>query len=106
MRDELICLDPATGKIRWQVDLADRFGARRPPFGGVCSPLIDDGSVYVMGGGATVKLSLADGSTIWKTLDDEGDDDDACSSPVIATIADRTSACRANANPSLWRRLE
>ena len=87
MRDEVICLDPATGKIRWQVDLAERFGARRPPFGGVCSPLIDNGSVYVMGGGATVKLSLADGSTIWKTLDDEGDDDDACSSPVIATIA-------------------
>lgn len=87
MRDEVICLEPATGEIRWQVDLAERFGARRPPFGGVCSPLIDDGSVYVMGGGATVKLSLADGSTIWKTLADEGDDDDACSSPVIATLA-------------------
>ena len=87
MRDEVICLDPATGKIRWQVDLAERFDARRPPFGGVCSPLIDDGAVYVMGGGATVKLSLADGSTIWKTLADEGDDDDACSSPIIATLA-------------------
>ncbi len=87
MRDEVICLEPATGEIRWQADLAERFDARRPPFGGVCSPLIDDGSVYVMAGGATVKLSLADGSTIWKTLDDEGDDDDACSSPVIETIA-------------------
>lgn len=87
MRDEVVCLDPTTGRIRWQADLSERFGARRPPFGGVCSPLIDDGSVYVMAGGATVKLSLADGSTIWKTLDDEGNDDDACSSPVIATIA-------------------
>ncbi len=87
MRDEAVCLEPATGEIRWQADLAERFDARRPPFGGVCSPLIDDGAVYVMAGGATVKLSLADGSTIWKTLADEGEDDDALSSPVIETIA-------------------
>ncbi len=87
MRDEVVCIDPATGRIRWQADLAERFDARRPPFGGVCSPLIDDGAVYVMGGGATVKLSLADGGTIWKTLADEGDDDDALSSPIIETIA-------------------
>ncbi len=87
MRDEVVCLEPATGKIRWQADLAKRFDARRPPFGGVCSPLIDDGAVYVMAGGATVKLSLADGSTIWKTLADEGEDDDALSSPLIETVA-------------------
>ena len=86
MRDEVVCLEPDDGEIRWKVDLAEKFGARRPPFGGVCSPIIDDGAVYVMAGGATVKLSLADGSTIWKTLDDEGDEDDALSSPVIRTI--------------------
>lgn len=68
MRDEVICVDPATGRIRWQADLAEGFDASRPPFGGVCSPLIGDGAVYVMAGGATVKLALADGSTIWKTL--------------------------------------
>ena len=87
MRDEVVCLDPSTGEKRWQVDLAERFGARRPPFGGVCSPLIDDEAVYVMGGGATVKLSLADGRTIWRTLADEGEEDDALSSPIIATLA-------------------
>jgi outer membrane protein assembly factor BamB len=86
MRDEVVCLDPATGEIRWKADLAERFNARRPPFGGVCSPLIDDGAVYVMAGGATVKLSLVDGSTTWKTLADEGDDDDALSSPIIGMI--------------------
>lgn len=86
MRDELVCLDPATGKVRWQVDLAERFKARRPPFGGVCSPLIDGGSVYVMAGGGTVKLSLSDGAIAWRTLADEGDEDDALSSPVIATL--------------------
>lgn len=86
MRDEVVCLEPASGEIRWQADLAERFKARRPSFGGVCSPLIDQGAIYVMAGGATVKLSLADGSTIWRTLDDEGEDDDALSSPVIETI--------------------
>ena len=87
MRDEVVCLDPSSGEKRWQVDLAERFGARRPPFGGVCSPLIDEEAVYVMGGGATVKLSLADGRSIWRTLADEGEDDDALSSPIIATLA-------------------
>ena len=86
MRDEVVCLEPSTGEIRWQADLAERFQTRRPPFGGVCSPLIDQGAIYVMAGGATVKLSLADGSTLWRTLDDEGEDDDALSSPVIETL--------------------
>lgn len=87
MRDELVCLDPATGEQRWKVDLAERFSARRPKFGAVCSPLIDGDAVYVMGGGGTLRLALADGSTVWRTLADEGDDDDAFSSPMIATIA-------------------
>ena len=86
IRDELICLDPETGEQRWKVDLSGRFGSERPHFGAVCSPIIEDGAVYVQGGGATLKLSLADGSTVWKALDND-DDDDAFSSPIIATIA-------------------
>ena len=86
IRDELVCLAPATGVKRWQIDLAQRFGSQRPHFGAVCSPIIEDGAVYVQGGGATLKLSLADGSTIWRTLDSD-EDDDAFSSPIIATIA-------------------
>lgn len=87
IRDELVCLDPETGKETWRVDLAERFGTQRPTFGAVCSPIIDEGAVYIMGGGATAKLSLADGSTLWRALDDEGEDDDAFSSPIIQTIA-------------------
>ncbi len=86
IRDELICLDPATGEKRWQMDLAERFGSDRPHFGAVCSPIIEAGAIYVQGGGATLKLSVADGSTVWKALDSE-EDGDAFSSPVIATIA-------------------
>jgi len=87
MRDELVCLDKASGEQRWKVDLAERFDARRPMFGGVCSPLIDRDAVYVLGGGGTVKLALGDGSTVWRALADEGDDDDAFSSPIIARLA-------------------
>ncbi|QEG36117.1 PQQ-binding-like beta-propeller repeat protein [Bythopirellula goksoeyrii] len=87
MRDELVCLDQTSGEQRWKVDLADRFAARRQTFGGVCSPLIDGDAVYVMGGGGTVKLAIDDGSTVWRTLADEGEDDDALSSPIIASIA-------------------
>jgi outer membrane protein assembly factor BamB len=87
MRDEIVCLNAANGQVRWQADLANRFNSRRPPFGGVSSPLIDEGAVYVMAGGATVKLALDDGSTIWRTLADEGEEDDALSSPVIASLS-------------------
>ena len=86
VRDELVCLNPADGETKWTVDLSDRFDSRRPTFGAVCSPLIDDDAVYIQGGGATLKLSLADGSTLWRGLANE-EDDDAFSSPAMATIA-------------------
>lgn len=85
VRDDLVCLNPADGQIQWRVDLAERFGSQRPMFGAVCSPLIDGDSVYIQGGGATLKLSLLDGATIWRGLADE-EDDDAFSSPIIATL--------------------
>lgn len=86
VRDELVCLDPSSGKTKWRVDLAERFGSRRPMFGAVCSPLIDGDGVYIQGGGAVLKLSLADGATRWRELADE-EDDDAFSSPIITTLA-------------------
>lgn len=86
IRDELVCLDPDTGEKRWQVDLAERFDSRRPMFGAVCSPIIDGDAIYVQGGGATLKLDKSNGQTIWRTLADQ-EDDDAFSSPILATIA-------------------
>lgn len=86
IRDEIVCLDPASGDTKWRVDLAERFGSVRPNFGAVCSPLIDGDAVYVQGGGATLKLSLADGETIWRALAGE-EDDDAFSSPIMAELA-------------------
>lgn len=90
MRDVLVNLDPKTGTEKWRVDFPSQLGSSLPAFGAVCSPIIDGNAVYVQTGGALVKLSLADGSTIWKTLENnEGMmSSGAFSSPVIATIAD------------------
>ncbi|KAA1260033.1 outer membrane biogenesis protein BamB [Rubripirellula obstinata] len=86
IRDELVRLNPANGDVQWRVDLSERFGSVRPNFGAVCSPLIDGDAVFVQGGGATLKLSLKDGQTIWRAMAGE-EDDDAFSSPIIATVA-------------------
>lgn len=89
MRDLLVCLNPKDGSEYWKVDFPAQLGTPLPAFGAVCSPLVDEGSVYVQTGGALVKLSLQDGSLIWKTLENaEGMmSSGAFSSPVIAEIA-------------------
>jgi outer membrane protein assembly factor BamB len=91
MRDVLVCLDPETGDERWRVDFPAQMGTPLPSFGGVCSPLIDDGAVIIQTGGAVVKLSLSDGSLIWRTLENAAGmlSSGAFSSPVIATIDDK-----------------
>ncbi len=89
IRDVLVCLDPKTGKEKWRVDFPATHGTQLPAFGAVCSPLIDEGSIYVQTGGALVRLSLEDGSLIWKSLENnEGMmTGGAFSSPIIATLA-------------------
>ncbi|MEM9827445.1 MAG: PQQ-binding-like beta-propeller repeat protein [Planctomycetota bacterium] len=88
IRDVLVCLDPETGDEKWRVDFAKVLGSNRPAFGAVCSPIIDGDAVYVQTGGPTVKLSLADGSVTWKTLESGPNmmSGGAFSSPIIATI--------------------
>ena len=89
MRDVLTCLDPKTGKDKWRVDFPASMGTAMPSFGAVCSPLIDGGGVIVQTGGAVVKLSIADGSVIWKTLENGASmmSSGAFSSPIVATLA-------------------
>ncbi|WP_182869480.1 PQQ-binding-like beta-propeller repeat protein [Stieleria mannarensis] len=88
MRDVIVCLDPKTGTEKWRVDFPKTLGSPLPMFGANCSPLIDRGAVYMQTGGATVKLSMADGSLIWQTLENAtSSSPGAFSSPVIATIA-------------------
>ena len=89
MRDVLVSLHPKTGDEQWRVDFSKQLGTPLPAFGAVCSPLIDDRAVYVQTGGNLAKVSLSDGSVIWKSLENaEGMmSSGAFSSPTIATIA-------------------
>ncbi len=88
MRDVLVCLNAKDGQELWRVDFPAELGTPLPAFGAVCSPLVDDSAVYVQTGGALVKLSLLDGSVLWKTLENaEGMmSSGAFSSPVIAEL--------------------
>jgi outer membrane protein assembly factor BamB len=90
MRDVLVCLNSKTGEENWRVDFPESMKTPMPAFGAVCSPLIDNGAVYIQTGGAVVKLNLSDGSLVWKTLENSSGmmSAGAFSSPVIATIAD------------------
>ncbi|WP_372895233.1 PQQ-binding-like beta-propeller repeat protein [Stieleria sp.] len=88
MRDVIVCLDPKTGAETWRVDCPKAMGTPLPMFGANCSPLIDGDAVYMQTGGATVKLSMNDGSVIWQTLENAtSSSPGAFSSPIIATIA-------------------
>lgn len=88
MRDVIVCLDPKTGAEKWSVNFPEAMGSPLPMFGASCSPLIDGDSVYMQSGGATVRLSMADGSVVWQTLANAtSSSPGAFSSPIIATIA-------------------
>lgn len=88
MRDVLVCLDPKTGSESWRVDFPAQMGTPLPSFGAACSPMIDGDAVYVQTGGALVKLGIADGKVIWKTLENGSGmmSSGAFSSPTIATL--------------------
>ena len=89
MRDVLVSLDPKTGQENWRVDFPEDMGSALPSFGAVCSPLVDKGAVYVQTGGALVKMSLKDGSVIWKSLENRAGmmSSGAFSSPVVAELS-------------------
>ena len=90
MRDLMVCLDHRTGEKKWSVDFPSQFGSPLPMFGASCSPLIDGDAVYMQTGGATVKLSMKDGSEIWQTLHNANSSSPgAFSSPIIATICNQ-----------------
>ncbi len=91
MRDVVICFESATGAEVWRVDLPQTQQTPLQPFGCVCSPLIDGEEVYLQSGGGLVKMKLATGEIVWRTL--EGGKDmmtaGAFSSPIVATIGGR-----------------
>jgi outer membrane protein assembly factor BamB len=87
MRDVLVCLDAATGTIRWRVDFVEQLKTPLPAFGFVSSPLVDGDAVFVQAGAAVVKLNKNTGKMLWRALDDGGGmGGSAFSSPIIAEL--------------------
>jgi outer membrane protein assembly factor BamB len=68
MLDVLVTLDAATGKELWRTNFREMFSTVGQTFGFVCSPLVDDGFVYVQTSGGLVKLNCETGALVWRGL--------------------------------------
>lgn len=80
----VICMNAATGKIIWSVDLKERFGSQVPRWGIAESVLIEGNVLYCTPGGTKggiVALDRLTGKTIWACT--EHTDPSAYCSPVI-----------------------
>ena len=87
MLDVLVALEGATGKEIWRVDFARTFGTGVESFGFVCSPLVDDGHLFVQTGGGLAKVNCRNGEIVWRAMkEDGGMMGGAFSSPVIETL--------------------
>jgi outer membrane protein assembly factor BamB len=72
-RGTIGCLDAASGRLLWRVNLNEQFGASGTDFGYSCSPTVVDGKVILPVGGhgaSMVALDAIDGSIVWKAGDD------------------------------------
>ena len=68
IRDKLVCLNAASGEIRWSVDFMAEFKSELPAFGCVCSPLVLGDAVYFQAGAGFVKLNKGTGKVLWRVL--------------------------------------
>lgn len=81
----LACLEAATGKPVWSVDLVKEHGARNISWQSAASPLLEGGLLYLCSGaegGSLMALKPSDGSVVWKKESDKM----THASPVPATI--------------------
>jgi outer membrane protein assembly factor BamB len=78
---KLLCLDAASGKVKWQVDLPAKFGMEIPDRGYSASPIAYRDMLFVSGGegSAIVALRQVDGSVAWS----RGDYGYSGSTPVL-----------------------
>jgi outer membrane protein assembly factor BamB len=88
----LSCLDLATGKNLWNVNIKKDFRAPKGFFGIACSPLIEKNALLMIpggqGGSGIVAFDKITGQVLWKATDDQA----SYSSPVIATLHGRRAA--------------
>ena len=79
---DLTCLENATGKRIWSINLVQKFGGRNPYWGYSESPLIVGDRLLVNAGGSRasiVAIAKADGATLWQNHSDEA----GYSSPML-----------------------
>ena len=85
----LHCLELESGRKIWSLKTHEKFGVRKGFFGAACSPLVEDGRVYLnVGGGDQAGLVAFDartGRVLWAATDDEA----SYSSPAMATLGGR-----------------
>jgi outer membrane protein assembly factor BamB len=79
---ELACLDAATGKKHWSIDVVQRFGGNTPYWGYSESPLIVGDRIVLNAGGrraSIVAIDKQDGKTLWQNHSDDA----GYSSPML-----------------------
>lgn len=79
---DLTCLESATGKRIWSINLVQKFGGVNPYWGYSESPLIVGDRILVNAGGSRasiVAIAKADGATLWQQPGDEA----GYSSPML-----------------------
>ena len=83
----LRCVETATGRKLWSVDARKEFAADKGFFGMACSPLVEQGKVFVaIGGNAGVAaFDELTGKLAWKATDHEA----GYSSPELARVGER-----------------
>ncbi len=89
----VVCLDAATGKQQWVVEVLKRFDAKLPLFGMSECLLIDGNNVIVTPGGAKATIAALDkktGETVWTgTASLEATEVAGYSSPILLTLGGR-----------------
>jgi outer membrane protein assembly factor BamB len=74
---DLVCLETANGKKRWQKNLRTDFGGKYGEWAYAESPLVDGKALICTPGGSNatiVALNKTTGDTVWKCVLPEGDD--------------------------------
>ena len=85
----LNCLELESGRKIWSVKTHEKFGVRKGFFGAACSPLVEDGRLFLNVGGreqaGLVAFDARSGRVLWTATDDEA----SYSSPAVATLGGR-----------------
>ncbi len=65
MQETLVCLNAKTGELLWKMSVPNRLETPDPSFGGVSSPLMHDGAIYVQAAGGLIKVDATEGKLVW-----------------------------------------